>query len=44
MIYIRACVVGIPLAISELTKTQNLRVVRPTLVVHKSNVPLLFGT
>ena len=44
MIYIRACVAAIPLAISQLTKTQNLHIVRPTLVVHKSNVPLLFGT
>ena len=40
-IYIRACVVAIPLAISRLTKAQNLCIVRPTLVVHKSNVPLL---
>ena len=44
MLYIRACVAAIPLAISQLTKTQNLCIVRPTLVVHKSNVPLLFGT
>ena len=44
MIYIRACVVAISLAITQLTKSQNLRMVRPTLVVHESNVPLLFGT
>ena len=43
-IYIRACVAAISLAISQLTKTQNLRIVRPTLVVHKSNIPLLFDT
>ena len=36
MIYIRACVVAIPLAISQLTKTH--------LVVHKNDVPFLFGT
>ena len=36
MIYIRAYVVAIPLAIFQLTKTH--------LVVHKNNVPVLFGT
>ena len=44
MLYKRACVAAIPLAISQLTKTQNLCIVRPTLVVHKGNVPLLLST